>query len=121
MKLLGGIDSVIRGNCVYNVRGRGIWLDWMGQGSVIQNNLVFDTHSAALYLEVNHGPIVVANNILLSNMAHTNRSRGTAYVHNLFGGQCILGNTGRRTPYLKPHSTTIVGMHEKYFDPLSVI
>ena len=116
IKLHAAVDVVIRNNCVYNTgfRARGIWLDWMGQGAIIQNNLVFETGAPALYLEVNHGPILVANNILMSETSLSNRSRGTAFVHNLFAGQCEIGNTTRTTPYMKPHSTTIAGMHDNY-------
>ena len=116
IKLHAAIDVVIRNNCVYNTgyRARGIWLDWMGQGAIIEDNLVFETGAPALYLEVNHGPILVANNIFMSETSLSNRSRGTAYVHNLFAGQCEIGNTTRITPFMKPHSTTIAGMHENY-------
>lgn len=116
IKLHGGIDVVIRGNCVYRTgsRARGIWLDWMAQGAIVCDNLVFDTAAPGLYLEVNHGPILVANNILLSDISLSNRSRGTAYAHNLFGGHCVIGNTTRITPYMEHHSTAIAGMHENY-------
>lgn len=116
IKLHAPVDVVIRNNCVYRTgfRARGIWLDWMGQGGIISENLVFKTEAPALYLEVNHGPILVANNILMSGQSLSNRSRGTAYVHNLFSGQCVIGNTTRTTPYMEPHSTTIAGMHENY-------
>ncbi len=116
IKLHAAVDVVIRNNCVYHTgyRARGIWLDWMGQGGIIRENLVFNTGAPALYLEVNHGPILVANNILLSEQSLSNRSRGTAYVHNLFGGQCVIGNTTRITPYMEHHSTMIAGMHENF-------
>ena len=94
IKLHAAIDTVIRGNIVYRTgpRARGIWLDWMSQGAIIRDNIVFDTAAPALYLEVNHGPILVANNLLLSDVALSNRSKGTAYVHNYFGGKIIIGN-----------------------------
>lgn len=113
IKLHSAVDAVIRGNLVYNtgLRARGIWLDWMGQGAIIRDNLVFDTGASALYVEVNHGPILVANNILLSGISLSNRSRGTAFVHNLFGGKTVIGNTTRITPYMLPHSTTLAGLH----------
>ncbi|MCP4313347.1 MAG: DUF1565 domain-containing protein [Bacteroidetes bacterium] len=116
IKLHAAIDVVIRNNCVYRTgyRARGIWLDWMGQGGIIRENLVFETGAPALYLEVNHGPILVANNILMSKQSLSNRSRGSAYVHNLFAGQCVIGNTTRTTQYMEPHSTTIAGMHDNY-------
>jgi len=116
IKLHAAVDVLIQNNCVYRTgyRARGIWLDWMGQGGIIRDNLVFETGAPALYLEVNHGPILIANNIFMSETSLSNRSRGTAYVHNLFTGQCVIGNTTRTTPYMKPHSTTIAGMHKNY-------
>ena len=116
IKLHAAVDVVIRDNCVYKTgfRTRGIWLDWMGQGALISDNLVFETGAPALYLEVNHGPILVTNNILVSDVSLNNRSRGTSYVQNLFAGQCEIGNTTRITPYMEPHSTTLAGMHENY-------
>ena len=116
IKLHAAIDAVVRGNCVYRTghRARGIWLDWMAQGAQVLDNLVYETGAPALYLEVNHGPILVANNILVADVALCNRSRGTAYVHNLFAGKCVLGNTTRITPYMTPHETTIVGDHENW-------
>jgi len=116
IKLHAAVDVVIKNNCIYNTgaNARGIWLDWMGQGAIISGNLIFNTGASSLYLEVNHGPILVSNNILLSESALSNHSRGTAFVQNLFGGQCFIGNTTRITPFMKPHSTAIVGMHDNY-------
>jgi alpha-N-arabinofuranosidase len=116
IKLHAAIDTVVRRNCVYRTghKARGIWLDWMAQGAQILDNLVYETRAPALYLEVNHGPILVANNILIGDVALCNRSRGTAYAHNLFAGRCVLGNTTRVTPYMAPHETTIVGEHENW-------
>jgi alpha-N-arabinofuranosidase len=116
IKLHAAVDVLIQNNCVYRTgyRTRGIWLDWMGQGAIIRDNLVFETGAPALYLEVNHGPILVANNIFMSETSMSNRSRGTAYVHNLFAGQCVIGNTTRTTPYMEPHSTALAGMHDNY-------
>ncbi len=116
IKLHAAIDTVVRGNCVYRTgqRARGIWLDWMAQGAQVLDNLVYDTAAPALYQEVNHGPILVANNILIGNVALCNRSRGTAYAHNLFAGKCVLGNTKRVTPYMSPHETTIAGDHKNW-------
>jgi|TARA_B110000259_G_scaffold186784_1_gene238918 alpha-N-arabinofuranosidase len=109
IKLHGGVDVIIKDNCVYNTgrMARGIWLDWTGQGAVISNNLIFNTKAGSLYLEVNHGPIFCANNILINNKPFTNRSRGTALVHNLFSAQVLIANTTRSSPYLYPHSTKI--------------
>lgn len=109
IKLLGGVDSVIRNNLVHNTRN-GIWLDWMGQGAEVSGNVCFGNDSD-LYLEVNHGPVLVANNIFLSPLAHKSISRGTAYAHNLFAGRVFVTDTARETPYLKPHSTSVAGYH----------
>lgn len=109
IKLLGGVDSVIRNNLVHNTR-HGIWLDWMGQGSEVSGNVCF-ANDSDLYLEVNHGPVLVANNIFLSPIAHKSISRGTAYAHNLFAGRFFVTDTARKTPYLKPHSTSVAGYH----------
>ncbi|MCK4920013.1 MAG: sulfatase-like hydrolase/transferase [Bacteroidales bacterium] len=115
IKLHGGVDVIIQNNCVYHIglEGRGIWLDWLGQGAIIRNNLIFDTDKSGLYLEVNHGPILVANNIILSSF-FCNRSRGSALVHNLFDEQIAIASTIRITPYLEPHSVTIAGMNENF-------
>jgi len=113
IKLHGAVDVLIRNNCVHGTP-RGIWLDWMGQGSIISENLAYNNSTADLYLEVNHGPILVANNILLSNISLSNRSRGTAFVNNLFGGRSGICGTTRTTPYMKPHSIAVAGMHENY-------
>ncbi len=113
IKLHGGVDVLIKGNMVSGTgaAARGIWLDWMGQGAVISNNLGFDNQNCDLYLEVNHGPILVVNNIFLSNRPVVNVSRGTAFVHNLFGGSLTFSQTTRSTPYMIEHSTVIAGMH----------
>jgi alpha-N-arabinofuranosidase len=113
IKLHGGVDVIIKDNCIYNTgrMARGIWLDWTGQGAVISNNLVFNTNAGSLYLEVNHGPIFCANNILINNKPFTNRSRGTALAHNLFSTQVLIANTTRSSPYLYSHSTKIDDYH----------
>jgi alpha-N-arabinofuranosidase len=109
IKLHGAVDTVIRNNLVHDTP-RAIWLDWMGQGAEVSGNVAFN-NSTDLYLEVNHGPALVANNILLSPLALSSKSRGTAFVHNLFGGRLSAGTTTRTTPYLEPHRTLVAGYH----------
>ena len=109
IKLHGAVDTVIRNNLVHDAP-RAYWLDWMGQGAEISGNLGFN-NSTDLYLEVNHGPALVANNLFLSKLSISNLSRGTAYVHNLFGGRISVGQTTRTTPYLEPHTTKVAGYH----------
>jgi alpha-N-arabinofuranosidase len=109
IKLHGAVDTVVRNNLVHDTP-RALWLDWMGQGAEISGNVAFN-NDQDLYLEVNQGPALVANNIFLSRLTVSNKSRGTAFVHNLFGGRVAAGTTTRTTPYLKPHSTIVAGYH----------
>jgi alpha-N-arabinofuranosidase len=109
IKLHGAVDTVIRDNLVHDTP-RAYWLDWMGQGAEVSGNVAFN-NGMDLYLEVNQGPALVANNIFLSRLALSNKSRGTAFAHNLFAGRCAAGTTSRTTPYLEPHSTVVAGYH----------
>lgn len=109
VKFHGGVDVYIHDNCVHNC-GRGIWLDWMGQGARISSNLLFDNTWYDLYFEVTHGPYMVDNNILLSPQAMRDWSEGGAFVHNLFNGYIIFQSQGRFVPYQLEHSTDIKGI-----------
>jgi alpha-L-arabinofuranosidase len=113
IKFHGAIDTRIVNNHVYNAN-LAIWLDWMSQGTQVQGNLLH-SNNYDLYLEVNHGPTLVANNILLSRVSARMKSSGVAFVHNLIGGriEAFAFNT-RKTPYHKPHSTEIVDL---YYNP----
>jgi len=111
IKLHGAVDVVISHNHIYNTL-RGIWLDWMAQGTRVSDNLFNDNTTEDIFVEVDHGPYLVGNNIFLSNVAISDRSQGGAYVHNLFAGAIKLLRFDRReTPYLKAHSTEIAGFH----------
>ena len=110
IKFHGAIDSVISHNHVYRT-GRGIWLDWMTQGTRITSNLLHDNSEYDLFVEVNHGPFLVDNNLLLSKTSLRALSQGGAYAHNLFAGKvAIVAYNSRVTPYHKAHSTEIAGM-----------
>jgi alpha-N-arabinofuranosidase len=116
IKFHGAVDVVINKNHIYNCN-RGIWLDWMAQGTLVTNNLLHNNDSdkgfdqADIYLEVNHGPVVVANNFFLSERSILNRSNGTAFVHNLIAGSIMLvPEKFRETPFLKANSTFISGL-----------
>jgi len=63
-------------------------------------------------MEVDHGPVLLDNNISLSTSSLHTRSRGCAFVHNLFAGAISALPDERRTPYLKAHSTEVVALHE---------
>ena len=111
VKIHGAVDSDIKNNHIYRCN-RGIWLDWMAQGTRVTQNLLHDNGpSEDLFLEVNHGPALVDNNLLLSDWSLLVNSQGAAYVHNLIAGKIMVINTeGRETPHLAQHSTTVAGL-----------
>lgn len=111
IKIHAPIDCVIADNHIYNT-WLGIWMDWMTQGTRISSNLIHD-NSRDMYVEVNHGPFLVDNNILLSPDSLQVDSCGGAYVHNLIAGKVTVSHDEKRkTPYLKPHFTKVLGLHE---------
>jgi alpha-N-arabinofuranosidase len=85
----------------------------MSQGTRVTRNLLHDNGPAEdLFVEVNHGPFLVDNNLLLSPVSLFDMSQGGAYAHNLFAGRIVLRpELGRETPYHKPHSTEVAGLH----------
>lgn len=107
IKIHAAIDMVIEGNRICNA-GRGIWLDWMAQGTRVTRNLLYNNTTDDLFSEVNHGPYLVDNNILLSEFGIRDWSEGGAYVHNLIAGTVELVPQSRTTPYHRPHSTILV-------------
>jgi hypothetical protein len=110
IKLHGAIDVVIRNNHIHNA-GRGLWMDWMAQGTRISSNVLYDNTTDDLFVEVNHGPFLVDNNIFLSNISLLDMSEGGAYVHNLMAGRIVSRPEPRRsTPYHKAHSTELAGL-----------
>jgi alpha-N-arabinofuranosidase len=126
IKLHAAIDVVIGHNHIYRAV-RGVWLDWMAQGTRVTGNLFHDNMTEDLFVEVDHGPFLVDNNIFLSPKTLLSVSQGGAYVHNLIGGaiQCVPYDA-RQTPYHKAHSTDLAGMHDnpfgddKYFNNLFI-
>lgn len=110
IKLHGAIDVVIQGNRIHHA-GRGIWMDWMAQGTRITGNLLYDNSTDDLFVEVNHGPFLVDNNLFLSGLSLRDVSEGGAYAHNLLTGRIISYTEPRRsTPYLRAHSTALAGL-----------
>lgn len=109
IKIHAPINVLIKGNRIHHT-SRGIWLDWMTQGTRVSSNLLYDNGRQDLYLEVNHGPFVVDNNILLTRYSLKDRSEGGAYAHNFIYGKIDFRPDGRRTPYHKEHSTEIAGI-----------
>jgi len=114
IKFHAPIDAVIKKNRI-NDCGRGLWLDWMTQGTRISSNLFYNNDLEDIFLEVNHGPFLVDNNILLSTSGIKTQSQGGAYVHNLITGTTgKWGEPNRFTPYHLPHSTEVAGLSTIY-------
>jgi len=108
IKFHGAIDVVISHNCLHD-NDKGIWIDWMAQGTRITSNVCYNNDFADLFAEVNHGPYLVDNNIFMSGIH--NWSQGGAYVHNIIAGRTIVDPVSNRyTPYHFPHSTELMGV-----------
>ena len=112
IKFHGAIDVEISHNHIYRTC-RGLWLDWMAQGTHVTANLFRDNQKEDLFVEVDHGPFLVDNNIFLSPTTLRDMSRGGAYVHNLIVGKAVVREYDRRqTPFHKAHSTELAGLHD---------
>ena len=110
IKFHAAIDTEISGNHIYRTC-RGLWLDWMAQGTRVSRNLFHDNAGEDLFVEVNHGPFVVDNNLFLSGTNLLDWSEGGAYAHNLLTGRIISRpELNRDTPYHPAHSTTVAGL-----------
>ena len=126
IKFHGAIDVEISRNRIYRAY-RGMWMDWMAQGTRITGNLCYENSSEDIYLEVNHGPFLVDHNLFLSPTSLWDMSEGGAFVHNLMAGK--INNwydMSRLTPYMRAHSTAIAGLRmtkgedNRYFNNLFV-
>jgi hypothetical protein len=111
IKIHASIDMLIKNNRLHNC-GRGLWLDWMAQGTRVTQNLLYNNTTDDIFVEVNHGPFLIDNNILLSKLSVRDWSQGGAYVHNLFAGNFEVRPQDRFTPYHKPHSTELAGLKQ---------
>jgi len=116
IKFHGAIDVVIHRNHIYRCGDvAGLWLDWMAQGAQVTGNLMHDNFGGCgdMFLEMQHGPILVANNLLLStHKAFDLNSQGIAFAHNLIAGPIVSyrGDT-RSTPYHPAHTTEVAGLY----------
>lgn len=126
IKFHAPVDASIKNNRIHDA-GRGIWLDWMTQGTRVSNNLLYRNDLHDLFLEVNHGPFIVDNNIFLSSTAITDWSEGGAFVHNLIAGSIeVRPIPDRFTPYFLPHSiemaglNTIAGGDDRYYNNIFI-
>ncbi len=111
IKFHAPIDSLIKNNRIHHT-SRGIWLDWMTQGTRVTANLLYDNGREDLFIEVNHGPYMIDNNIFLTRKNLLDWSQGGAYAHNLFSGSINTRSERRQTPYHKAHSTEITGLSD---------
>jgi len=110
IKFHAAIDTRIIHNRIHDT-GRGIWLDWMAQGTRVSCNLMYRNDLEDLFMEVNHGPTLVDNNLFLSDVAIITQSQGGAVVHNIIAGMIRMWpEPNRYTPYHLPHSTEVAGI-----------
>lgn len=124
IKLHAAIDVTIRRNHIHHST-MGIWCDWEAQGARITQNLMHHNERPAfcdwapggmfsqdIFVEVGHGPTLIDNNILLSQVSLNIATEGVAMVHNLIMGPLVKvgGGTGARyTPYHIRHRTEVAG------------
>ena len=124
IKLHAAIDVTMRRNHIHHCT-MGIWCDWQAQGTRISQNLLHDNQrpdfctwaeggmeSQDIFVEVSHGPTLIDNNILLSQVSLRIATQGVAMVHNLMMGTFTFvgGGTGDRyTPYHIRHRTEVAG------------
>jgi hypothetical protein len=110
IKFHAAIDTRVCHNRIHR-SARGIWCDWMAQGTWISRNLFYDNDWEDMFFEVDHGPYTVENNVCGSPVNIWDMSQGGAYVHNIFAGSIRLSPEKERyTPYHLPHSTEIAGL-----------
>lgn len=111
IKIHAALDTLIAGNHVHHCN-RGLWLDWMAQGTHVTRNLFHDNVSSEdLFVEVNHGPFLVDHNFFLSPRSIADWSQGGAYAHNLFAGKLVpRPELSRETPWLEEHGTKMTGL-----------
>lgn len=137
IKFHAAIDVIIRNNHIHDCV-RGIWLDWQTQGTRVSGNLFYNNclpkdHllreeckmalglGEDIFIEIAHGPMLVDNNVMLSERSIKIPTQGLAFVHNLIGGAiCAVGrgvkngsvkyDSTRYTPIHRPHSTDITGV-----------
>ncbi len=110
IKIHAAIDVLIKHNRIDHAF-RGMWMDWMAQGTRIMGNLCYDNSAEDLFVEVDHGPFLVDNNLFLSSTSLSDMSEGGAYAHNLMAGRIVSRpEPGRATPFHPAHSTAIAGL-----------
>ena len=120
IKIHAAIDTVIRRNRIHDCN-MGIWMDWQAQGTRISQNLLYNNQGPRVgegpmgmgmdvFVEVSHGPTLIDNNVMLSDMSFRDAAQGLALVHNIIGGPIQRMNAGPRyTPYHFAHETDVKG------------
>ena len=132
IKMHAAIDVTMSRNHIHHCT-MGIWCDWEAQGTRITQNLLHDNQSPEfaqhlpggmmsqdIFVEVSHGPTIIDNNILLSDVSLRMPSEGLAVIHNLICGSFTSIDDGcdglvdgklrqRFTPYHIPHRTEVMG------------
>lgn len=124
IKMHAAIDVVMRRNHIHHCT-MGIWCDWEAQGTRITQNFLHDNlrpdfakqlrggmTCQDIFVEVSHGPTLIDNNILLSDVSLRIATQGVAMVHNLCAGSFTFVGDGthwRYTPYHFPHRTEVMG------------
>ena len=132
IKIHAAIDVTIRRNHIHDCI-MGVWCDWQAQGTRITQNLLYNNQRPAfaqhaqgamgsmdIFIEVSHGPCLIDDNVLLSDVSVCMPSEGLAMVHNLMCGSFTLLNSGvdsvvngqrepRYTPYHIRHRTEVAG------------
>ena len=133
IKMHAAIDVIIRRNYIRHCT-MGIWCDWEAQGTRISQNLLIDNQrpsfvtrqlpggmpSQDIFVEVGHGPTLIDNNVLLSDVSLRIATEGVAMVNNLICGSLTKVGEGtdnivedtlrqRFTPYHIPHRTEVMG------------
>ncbi len=127
IKLHAAIDVTMRRNHIHHST-MGIWCDWQAQGTRISQNFLHHNQrpdycewaeggmeSQDIFVEVSHGPTLIDNNVLLSQVSLRFATQGVAMVHNLMAGTFTFVGDGtgtRYTPYHIRHRTEVAGfMH----------
>ena len=109
IKLHAPVDTVISNNLIYNCN-MAVWLDWMTQGARVSSNLMYGNKNWDLFVEISHGPYLIDNNWLMSDVSLLDSAQGGAYAHNVFGGLIRQRpERERSTQYFKPHTLELDG------------
>ena len=112
IKFHAAIDVEISRNHIYRTC-RGLWLDWMAQGTRVTRQPVPRQPGRGPVRR--GGPRAVPGGQQPLPFADdpADMSQGGAYVHNLMAGALrIVPFDARQTPFHKAHSTELAGMHD---------